>query len=193
MEIREMKKTLHVKNMVCPRCIDTVQDICYKLNIKINSIQLGEVVASAELSKAQKNDFGKALKAKGFELLEDQNSRLINQIKSIIIDQVHHQSETMKVNFSTLLCEQLSREYTSMSKLFSMVEGITIERYIMRQKVERVKEMLFYDELTLTEIAYKMSYSSVAHLSNQFKKETGMNPSEFKNLRKPGHQSLDQL
>lgn len=179
--------------MVCPRCIDTVQDICDKLNIKINSIQLGEVVTSTELSKDQKIEFGEALKSKGFELLEDQNSKLINQIKSIIVDQIHHQSDKMKVNFSTLLSDQLSHEYTSMSKLFSMVEGITIERFIMRQKVERVKEMLFYDELTLTEIAYKMSYSSVAHLSSQFKKETGMTPSEFKKLRKPGHQALDQL
>ena len=188
-----MKNIIHIKNMVCPRCIDTVQSICDKLNIKINSIQLGEVLSSNELSKAQKNEFGEALKSRGFELLEDQNSRLINQIKSIIVDQVHHQNESMKVNFSTLLSEQLSYEYTSMSKLFSMVEGITIERFIMRQKVERAKEMLFYDELTLTEIAYKMSYSSVAHLSNQFKKETGMTPSEFKKMRKPGHQSLDQL
>ena len=179
--------------MVCPRCIDTVQGICDKLNIKINSIQLGEVVANTERSKPLKNEFGEALKSKGFELLEDQNSKLINQIKSIIVDQIHHQNESIKVNFSTLLSEQLHHEYTSMSKLFSMVEGITIERFIMRQKVESVKEMLFYDELTLTEIAYKMSYSSVAHLSNQFKKETGMTPSEFKKLRKPGHQSLDQL
>ena len=188
-----MKNTIHIKNMVCPRCIDTVQDICDKLNIKINSIQLGEVVTSAELSNVQKNGLGEALNSKGFELLEDQNSKLINQIKSIIVDQVHHQSEAMKVNFSTLLSDQLNHEYTSMSKLFSMVEGITIERFIMKQKVERVKEMLFYDELTQTEIAYKMSYSSVAHLSNQFKKESGMTPSEFKKLRKPGHQSLDQL
>jgi AraC family transcriptional regulator len=188
-----MKNTFHIKNMVCPRCIDTVQNICKDLNIKINSIQLGEVIASTKLSKAQRIEFEEALKARGFELLEDQNSRLINQIKSIIVNQVHHQNETMKFNFSTLLSEQLHHEYTSMSKLFSMVEGITIERFIMKQKVERVKEMLFYDELTLTEIAYKMSYSSVAHLSNQFKKETGMTPSEFKRLRKPGHQSLDQL
>lgn len=192
-ELSAMKNSLYIKNMVCPRCIDTVQGICDKLNIKINSIQLGEVVASTELSKAQKNEFGESLKARGFELLEDQNSRLINQIKSIVVNQVHHENETMKVNFSTLLSEQLHHEYTSMSKLFSLVEGITIERFILKQKAERVKELLFYDELTLTEIAYKMSYSSVAHLSNQFKKETGMTPSEFKKLRKPSHQSLDQL
>jgi AraC-like DNA-binding protein len=188
-----MKNTFHIKNMVCPRCIDTVQEICTKLNIKINSIQLGEVVVNTELSMEQKIEVGEALKARGFELLEDQNSRLINQIKSIVVNQVHHENETMKVNFSTLLSEQLHHEYTSMSKLFSLVEGITIERFILKQKAERVKEMLFYDELTLTEIAYKMSYSSVAHLSNQFKKETGMTPSEFKKMRKPGHQSLDQL
>lgn len=179
--------------MVCPRCIEMVKRILLELEIKAISIELGEVKIKDQPSSKQLDQLAQKLRNSGFALLEDQNSKLINQIKSIIINQVHLENETMKVNFSTLLSEQLHHEYTSMSKLFSMVEGITIERFILKQKVEQVKEMLFYDQLTLTEIAYKMSYSSVAHLSNQFKKETGMTPSEFKKLRKPGHQSLDQL
>lgn len=185
--------SLHIKNMVCPRCIETVQRICDELNIEVSSIQLGEVIPKKKLSDYQKLELSKTLRTRGFELLEDHKSKLINQIKSIIIDQIHHKSEIPNVNFSTLLSEQLNHEYTSISKLFSSVEGITIERFILKQKVERVKEILFYDELTLTEIGYKMNYSSVAHLSNQFKKETGMTPTEFKNLKKPGHQSLEQL
>lgn len=186
-------KNIHIKNMVCPRCIETVQRICDDLNIEVTSIQLGEVVPKKELSDNQRLELGKTLKSRGFDLLEDHKSKLINQIKSIIIDQIHHKSEIVNVNLSTLLSEQLNHEYTSMSKLFSSLEGLTIERFILKQKAEKVKEFLFYDELTLTEIANKMNYSSVAHLSNQFKKETGMTPSQFKSLRKPGHKELDGI
>lgn len=188
-----MNGTLYIKNMVCPRCIESVNKIFSESDSEVISIQLGEVIVKDAPLPEQLEELGKKLSDQGFELLEDQKSKLINQIKSIIVDQIHHKNKSLNINFSYLLSESLNHEYTSLSKLFSSVEGITIEKFILKQKVEKVKELLFYDELTLTEIAYKMSYSSVAHLSNQFKKETGMTPSEFKRLRKPGHQPLDNL
>ena len=184
---------IHIKNMVCPRCISTVQQVFNSMNIDCREVRLGEVIVSTALSEEQRSILSEKLKKNGFELLQDQKSKLINQIKSVIIKQIHHSHEPLTTNFSTLLSDQLHHEYTSMSKLFSMVEGITIERFILKQKIERVKEFLFYDELTLTEIAYQMNYSSVAHLSTQFKKETGMTPSEFKKLRNPGHDFLDKV
>jgi len=179
--------------MVCPRCIETVRGIFDELEVETQSIALGEVKINQSLTSTQLKELSHRLLNYGFELLEDQKSKLINQIKSVIVDQIHHQKESMNINFSSLLADRLNHEYTSLSKLFSSVEGITIEKYILKQKVEKVKELLFYDELTLTDIAYRMNYSSVAHLSNQFKKETGMTPSAFKGLRKPGHQSLDNF
>jgi AraC-like DNA-binding protein len=179
--------------MVCPRCVATVRRIFDELEVEVKSIDLGEVKVSEGLSSTQLEQLARKLAHHGFELLEDQKSKLINQIKSIVVDRIHHQNKSHNINFSTLLADQLHHEYTSLSKLFSSVEGITIEKFILRQKVEKVKELLFYDELTLTEIAFRMNYSSVAHLSNQFKKETGMTPSAFKRLRRPGHQSLDHL
>ena len=116
-----------------------------------------------------------------------------DRIKKVIVEMVHYTEEPLKINFSDYLSEKLDYDYTYLSNLFSEVTGITIEHYIITHKIERVKELLMYDELTLTEISYLLNYSSVAHLSNQFKKETGMTPSEFKRLRKPGHQSLDNL
>jgi len=184
---------LHIKNMVCPRCIETVRGIFNELEVQTESIKLGEVKINKSLSSTQVEVLSHKLSNHGFELLENQKSKMINQIKSIIVDQIHHRNESLNINFSTLLTEQLNHEYTSLSKLFSSVEGITIEKFILKQKIEKVKELLFYDELTLTEIAFRMNYSSVAHLSNQFKKETGMTPSAFKGLRKPAHQSLDNL
>ncbi|NQX99270.1 MAG: helix-turn-helix transcriptional regulator, partial [Flavobacteriales bacterium] len=184
-----MSNKIYIKNMVCPRCISTVGEIFNTQNIKVNAIQLGEVSTSVKINELQKSKLKSSLLKNGFELLEDNKSKLIGQIKSIIVDQIHHQSENLKVNFSTLLAENLHHEYTSLSKLFSSVEGVTIERFILKQKVEKVKELLFYNQLSLSEIAFQMNYSSVAHLSSQFKKETGMTPSKFKKIRKPSHKS----
>ncbi len=186
-------QTVYIKNMVCPRCIQTVENIFEALSIKTESITLGEVKTQGHLDEKQKALLSNQLSSHGFELLEDQKSKLIAKIKSLIIEQVHHQEEPLDVNFSTLLAEKLHYEYTSLSKLFSSVEGITIERYLLKQKIERVKELVFYNELSLAEIAFQVGYSSVAHLSAQFKKETGMTISSFKKLRKPGHKALDSL
>jgi AraC-like DNA-binding protein len=186
-----MADTIYVKNMVCPRCIDTVDDIFKKLKIKIASVELGEVVISETISATQRSKLKLYLESRGFELLQDYKSKLISQIKAIIIAQIHKREGGEKFKFSDLISNKLNHEYSSLSKLFSSVEGITIERFILKQKIERVKELLFYNQLTLSQIAFQMDYSSVAHLSSQFKKETGMTPTNFKALRKPGHQSLD--
>ena len=184
--------TLYIKNMVCPRCIDTVKDILDELEIKTSSIELGEVNTSTQITSDQKTQLEELLAARGFELLQDQKSKLIGQIKSIIVDRIHHDKQGLNVNFSTLISEKLNQEYSSLSRLFSSVEGTTIERFILKQKIERVKELIFYNELTFSEIAHQMDYSSVAHLSAQFKKETGMTPSQFKKQR-PDRKSIDSL
>ncbi|MEO0332974.1 MAG: AraC family transcriptional regulator, partial [Bacteroidota bacterium] len=141
------------------------------------NIELGEVILKVALTKEQHEQLAAMLKDRGFELLEDKKSGLISQIKSIIIKQIHHRETSLEINFSTLISNTLHQEYSSLSKLFSSVEGITIEKFILKQKVEKVKELLFYNEMTLSQIAYQLGYSSVAHLSAQFKKETGMSPS----------------
>lgn len=185
--------TLHIKNMVCPRCIAAVQGLLNDLNIDFASVQLGEVVLKEELDEGLRNKFKAGLLNLGFELLESEKSALISRIKSLVIDQVHNREEPLKVNFSTYLSENLQRDYTYLSKLFSSTEGITIEKFITRQKMERVKELLFYNQLTISEIAFQLDYSSAAHLSSKFKSETGMTPTEFKNQKKPGHRNLDSL
>jgi len=179
--------------MVCPRCIDAVKDICEELNIPLKHIQLGKIESASKLNDSLKSILNEHLTAKGFELLQNKNQKIIEQIKTIIVTQIHHTKNTLTTNFSVYLSEKLHQDYSSFSRLFSSVEGVTIERFILKQKIERVKELLFYKEYTLSEIAFQMDYSSVAHLSTQFKKETGMSPSQFKKLKIPNHQSLDSL
>jgi len=187
------QNTLHVKNMVCPRCIDTVKEIFEDLRIKTSSVKLGEVSVLTALSNDKHTQLSEALVKRGFELLEDSKSKYITQIKAILINQIHHKNEALKVNFSDLLSDKLNHDYSYLSRLFSTVEGITIERYILMQKIERVKELIFYNEFTLSEIAYQMNYSSTAHLSTQFKKETGMTPTQFKNQRTILRKSIDAI
>ncbi len=188
-----MTTKLYIKNMVCPRCIDTVKDIFDNLKIETSFIELGEVNTPIDISKDQKTQLEKLLAARGFELLQDQKSKLIGQIKAIVVDQIHYTKEALNVNFSSLIADKLNQEYSSLSRLFSSVEGVTIERFILKQKIERVKELIFYNEMTFSEIAFQMDYSSVAYLSAQFKKETGMTPTQFKNQKKNDRKSLDTL
>ncbi len=175
--------------MVCPRCISAVDSILKKLEIQVLSIELGEVVLVEDLNKSQKDELGEMLLSYGFELLTGNSVKIIEQIKSTIINEVHHSEGKVKVNLSNILTEKLKREYSSLTKLFSSVEGQTIEQFMVSQKIEKVKELLFYNEFTLSQIAHQLNYSSTAHLSAQFKKVTGMNPTEFKkmktNIRKP--------
>jgi AraC-like DNA-binding protein len=154
-----------------------------KLGINSNKVELGEVEIEDNVTNRQLDQFAIALKKSGLELMDDKKSILVEKIKMIIIEQVHYSDEQIKINLSDYLCEKINHNYSYLSNLFSEVKGTTIEQFYLAHKIERVKELLVYDELNLTEIAYKLHYSSVAHLSNQFKKMTGLTPSHFKNLK----------
>lgn len=179
--------------MVCPRCISAVEEILKEQQILYAEVKLGEVNLTNSISTVQKEKLNEALKSRGFELLETEKSSLIAQIKAAVIAQIHYSTSPMKENFSSYLADRLNHEYTSLSKLFSSVEGITIEKFITRQKIEKAKELIFYDQVSLAEIAFQLDYSSTAYLSSQFKKETGMTPSEFKKQSDPKRRSLDSI
>ena len=187
------KFNLYIKNMVCNRCIEAVQEELDKLDIPVSSIKLGEVALKGPVSKDEICRLKEQLQKRGFELLEDKNRQLLEQIKALIIDSIHHQLDHLKANYSTYIEKEVGRDYSYLSNLFSSVEGITIERYIILQKLEKVKELLIYDELNLSQIAYRVGYSSVQHLSNQFKKNTGLTPSEFKKLQDPMRRPIDKI
>lgn len=188
-----MNKDIIIKNMVCPRCIESVQGVFHELDLAITDIALGKVVLTETIKPNQKEKLKIQLATKGFELLDDKQSQIINEIKSIIIQEIHHNKELSLVNFSTLLAQKLHYDYAYLSRLFSSVEGRTVEKFIMSQKIEKVKELMTYKEMTLSEIAFNMNYSSYAHLSAQFKKVTGMSPSTFKNLQEGKRQFLDEV
>jgi AraC-like DNA-binding protein len=154
-----------------------------KLGLHHTRIDLGEVEIMEDISKEEIRNLDNALRMTGLELMDDNKTILVERIKSIIIELVHYNDQQIKINLSAYLSEKLHHNYTYLSNLFSEVKGTTIEKYYLSHKIERVKELLAYDELNLTEIAYRMHYSSVAHLSNQFKKMTGLTPSHFKNLK----------
>lgn len=179
--------------MVCPRCIEKVTSIADELNIPYNKVSLGQLSTSIEIKEKPLAILGEVLIKNGFQLLETNKAKLVNRIKSIIIEEIHFNKGLQKQNFSELITSKLHHDYAYLSRIFSSVEGITIERYLQKQKIERIKELLDYNELTLSEIASSMGYSSVAHLSNQFKKETGIRPSEYKKSSSPDRKSLDQL
>jgi AraC family transcriptional regulator len=189
--------TITIKNMVCGRCIQVVKQELEALGLQPKNVSLGEVELIQEhLSQEELNQLDAALLKAGFERIDDRKSRLIETMKKKIIEMIHHSDELqLKVNWSNILSEALHYDYNYLSNLFSSVEGITLEQYIIRQKIEKVKELLFYDELTLSEIANRLGYSSVAHLSSQFKKITGFTPSELKKSRSIGltRKSLDKI
>ncbi|TXH22446.1 MAG: AraC family transcriptional regulator [Chitinophagaceae bacterium] len=184
---------IYIKNMVCNRCILVVQNEMDRLQIKTKHISLGEVQLEQELTTQQKKDIDAVLVPLGFELIDDKRSRIIEKIKNTIIDLVHHQDSELKNNLSDVLSKELLLDYKYVSNLFSEVEGTTIEKYYIAQKIERVKELLIYDELSLSEIAYQLNYSSVAYLSNQFKKVTGLTPSHFKQFKTDKRKPLDKV
>lgn len=189
-----MSSTLHIKNMVCHRCKLVVKAELEKLGLHPIVVELGEVhLAEGALSVQQKAGVEAALGAVGFELIDDRKSRLIEGIKNIIIQQVHHTAEPAKYKFSELIAAALHYDYPYLSRLFAEVEGITIEQFIILQKIERVKELLVYDEQSLSQIAFDMGYSSTAHLSAQFKKTTGLTPSQFKALQNKSRKPLDGI
>ena len=157
------------------------------------SIQLGMVLLAEELSPNELQQFDRELEKAGFSLLDDRTSQLINQIKSIIIEDIHYAKEPSLQNLSIVLSEKLHYDYSYLSRLFSSVEGRTIEKFVIAQKIEKVKELLSYDQLTLEEMAFQLHYSSAAHLSSQFKKVTGMSPSRFRKEHMENRKSLDAL
>lgn len=179
--------------MVCNRCIMVVQNEFDKLGLKINNITLGEVTLDRELDDDKKNAIQSTLESLGFELIDDKKSRIIEKIKTTIIDLVHNQDNESKENLSDLLSKEVNQDYNYLSNLFSEVEGTTIEKYFIAQKIEKVKELLVYDELSLSEIAFRLNYSSVAYLSNQFKKVTGLTPSYFKQIKIDKRKPLDEV
>ncbi len=184
---------LFIKNMVCNRCIMAVENELKKLGLEAKNVALGKVTLESELTPDQRNQLNYALNPLGFELIDDKKSRIIEQIKNIIIDLVHHQDNDLRTNLSDLLNSKLNHDYSYLSNLFSVVEGTTIEKYFISQKIEKVKELLVYDELSLSEIAFRLNYSSVAYLSNQFKKVTGLSPSHFKRIRHDRRKPLDEV
>ena len=185
--------TIFIKNMVCDRCIMVVQNELEKLGLDAKNIKLGEVILSKEITSLEKENLSKTLEPLGFEVIDDKKGRIIEKIKNIIIDLVHHQDSDVKTNLSGVLSDKLHHDYNYLSNLFSEVEGTTIEKYFIAQKVEKVKELLVYDELSLSEIANRLNYSSVAYLSNQFKKVTGLTPSHFKQIKEDKRKPLDKV
>ena len=184
-----------IKNMVCDRCNMAIQQVLDTLGLKASAVTLGEVDFGDTGINAEKlEQFRQNIEALGFELISDKRTRLIENIKKQVIALVQRQGTPEKVRLSDYLSERLHHDYTHLSNLFSTVESVTIEQYFINQKIEKTRELLVYDELTLTEISYRLGYSSVAHLSGQFKKVTGMTPSQFKQLRGSGQrQSLDKV
>ncbi len=184
---------LYIRNMVCNRCIMVVKQELEKLNLQPTRVSLGEVELALAPTEDQLHELNDHLKEFGFELLDNSKKRIIEKIRNTIIKNVHYNEDDKKEKFSEILSKTLHKDYSYLSSLFSEVEGITIEKYIINQKIEKVKELLVYDELTLGEIAYQLGYSSVAHLSSQFKKTTGLTPSFFKQVHQKNRQSLDKI
>jgi AraC-like DNA-binding protein len=172
-----------IKNMACSRCQVAVKQELEKLGLHHTRIEIGEVEIKEELSEAQRENLSISMERIGFEMVADKRNSLVEKIKMTIIELVHYSDNQIQTNLSEYLSEKLNYSYTYLSNLFSEEKGTTIERFYQAQKIERVKDLLVYEEQNLTEIAFKLNYSSVAHLSNQFKKMTGLTPSNFKNIR----------
>lgn len=185
---------ISIKNMVCARCIKMVTGIFLAADAKIKDVKLGKLVLAEELPDDKLQQVRTALEAEGFEIIDDQRVKLTEQVKSLIVELVHMKElDEMKENLSDYLSNKLHKDYAYITSVFSSVENTTIEQYFILQKIEKVKEWLVYDELTLSEMAFKLGYSSVAHLSGQFKKITGFTPSQFKNLKEHNRKRLDTL
>ncbi len=179
--------------MVCLRCVMVVKEELNKLGYHYISVALGEAEVIEDISAEQHEQLRTALLKSGLELMDDKKSILIQKIKNVIIELVHYSEDPLTVNFSEYLSRKLNYDYTYLANLFSEVQGTTIEKFLIAHKIERVKELLVYNELNLTEIAYRMHYSSVAHLSAQFKKVTGLTPSHFKQLKDKRRSMLDEM
>lgn len=179
--------------MVCPRCLSSVRAILNDLQLTYCKIELGKVELTNEPTKKQKDQLETRLQAQGFQLLNTEESKIVNAIKSYVIDKVHHVKHHSNTNLSDDLSNLLHINYSKLSKTFSRAEGVTIEQFLLGQRIEKVKELLSYEEKTIADIAFDMGYSSTPHLSAQFKKVTGMSPTEFKKLSDRPRKSLDDI
>lgn len=179
--------------MVSNRCKMIVKEELKKMDLHFVLVDLGEVEIREDISTEEREQLKLALLKSGLELMDDKKAMLIEKIKNVIIELIHYSKNPIQINFSVYLSEKLNYDYTYLSGLFSEIAGITIEHFIIAHKIERVKELLLYDELNLSEIAFKLNYSSVAHLSTQFKKVTGLTPTFYKNLKVQKRISLDKV
>ena len=180
--------------MVSTRCVMVVKAVLKKLGLHFIVVDLGEIDIMENISAEQREQLKMGLRTSGLELMDDKRAVLIEKIKNIIIEMVHHTAdEIIKTNFSDYLSEKLNHDYTYLSNIFSEVKGITIQQFIIVHKIERVKELIMYDELNLTQISYKLHYSSVGYLSNQFKKVTGFSPSHFKQLKDKRRRPIEEI
>lgn len=184
---------LYIKYMVSLRCKLMVKQELDKLGLQYTSIELGMIDLNETITDELKQDLKSNLAMSGLELLDDKKSILIDKIKNVVIEMIHYSDEVPRVNYSELISEKLNYDYTYLSNTFSEVKGITIQHFIIKHKIEKAKELILYDELNLTEIAYKLHYSSVAHLSNQFKKVTGQSPSFYKKISEKRKSNLENL
>lgn len=184
---------LYIKYMLSNRCKMAVKEELKKLGLHFVVVDLGEVEIMEELSSEQYRQLRTGLRSIGLELMEDKKGALIEKIKKAISDMLNQSEEMAKVNFSDFLSEKLEQDYTYLANLFSEVQGITIAQYIIAQKIELIKDLILFDQLSITDIAWKMNYSSVAHLSNQFKKITGLSPSQFKQLRTNSRNPVEEI
>ena len=179
--------------MVCSRCKMVVQAEFEKAGLHPLKVELGEVYIEEQPQASTLLLLNNSLQKLGFEIIDDRKGRIIEKIKNSIVEIIHHSQENIDVNLSTYLAQKINYDYNYLSTLFSQVEGITIEKYFIAQRIEKVKELLKYDELTLSEIAYRLGYSSVAYLSNQFKKQTGLSPSFYKSQKENTRKNIDDL
>lgn len=179
--------------MVCIRCKMVVKDALTSLGLHYIAVELGEADIVEDITPRQREEIRAVLLKSGLEIMDDKKSILIQKIKNIIVELVHYSEEPLTINLSLHLSQELNHDYTYLANLFSEVQGITIEKFFIAHKIERVKELLVYNELTLTEIAYKLHYSSVAHLCTQFKKVTGLTPSHFRSLKYKRRSMLEDL
>lgn len=184
---------LHIKNMVCNRCIMVVQSQLEQLGLHPVSVELGVAVLPDRITEETYRKVKATLEPLGFELIDDRKSQIIERIKNAVIELVHYKEDGLTVNLSDYLSSKLNRDYSSLSKLFSEITNTTIEKYFIAQKIERAKELLVYGELTLNEIADQLNYSSAAYLSAQFKSVTGLTPTHFKKIKENKRRPLDQV
>lgn len=179
--------------MVSTRCKLAVKEELKKLGLHFIIVDLGEVDIMEDISDEKREKLKIALLGVGLELMDDKRAILIEKIKNVITEMIHYSAELPKINYSEYISEKLNFDYTYLSNIFSEVKGITLQQFIIVHKIEKVKELLLYDEMNLTEISYKLNYSSVAHLSNQFKKVTGLSPSQFKQLKDRKRSPIDEI